>query len=444
MQPMSESPKEPAETLGQRLRRLRKEKGLSQQAISGPGLTTAHISRIEAGLRRPSVRAIRALAKQLDVSPEYLETGRPLGPRGDLEVRIADAELELRVGTEGDKASDTLRSLVAEARVLGDPMLTARAVATLGLTHSAAAAYGDAIPLLEEATASMVVTPPLRPDVYIALAQAYAAAGRRVEAVNLLESALAFVDTHAREHIGAYMRLAVNLSYALTDAGRLDEAREVLEEAVRRHGNSCDRRAQVSTYWTLARIAAMSGDAATALEHMRRAIALLEADEDSLALANAYGMFGQILVIDGRFDEARDPLDRCVSVLEREGRLEDLGLFVTDQAKCAVNRGETDEAERLANRALQLLAQSPGDHGGAIGALAMVQSQRGQTVEAEAMFKQAVDLLEQSNEFEEAGRVCRAWALMLRDQDRRDDAAKLLGRAAELEKKAQPRSLQTR
>ena len=129
-----------------------------------------------------------------------------------------------------------------------------------------------------------------------------------------------------------------------------------------------------------------------------------------------------------------------MSALEQEGRLEDLGLFVADQAKCAANLSETDEAERLANRALQLLAQSPSDQGGAIGVLAMVQSQRGQKAEAEPLFKQAVELLEQGNEFEEAGRVCRAWALMLRDQDRRNDAAKLLGRAAEVEKKAQPRA----
>jgi len=442
MSAMDEDFRESPETLGQRLRRLRKERGLSQKAISGPGLTTAHISRIEAGLRRPSVRAIRALAKQLDVSPEYLETGRPLGPRGDLEVRIADAELELRIGTRAEANTDTLRSLATDARALGDPMLTARAVAALGLTLSASAAYGVAIPLLEEATSSVSITPPLRPDVYIALAQAYSAVGRRVDAVDSLESALGFIEAHAHEHAGAYMRLAVNLSYALTDAGRLDEAREVLEEAVRRHGNNCDRRAQVSTYWTLARIAGMSGDSATALEHMRRAIALLEADEDSLALANAYGLFGQILVVDGRFEEARDPLGRCVSALEREGRVDDLGVLVADQAKCAVNLGDTDEAERLANKALQLLTQSPSYQGGAIGVLAMVQSRRGQTAEAESLFEKSVDLLERGNEFEEAGRFCRAWASMLSDQDRRNDAAKLLGRAAELEKKTQPRSLQ--
>src|SRR5665647_582380 len=136
MELMNDSKREPTETLGERLRRLRKERGLSQQAISGPGLTTAHISRIEAGLRRPSVRAIRALAKKLDVTPEYLETGRQLGPRGDLELRIADAELELRIGTRPEATAEDLHRLISEARVLGDPLTTARAVAALGVALS--------------------------------------------------------------------------------------------------------------------------------------------------------------------------------------------------------------------------------------------------------------------------------------------------------------------
>jgi transcriptional regulator with XRE-family HTH domain len=66
------------ETIGKRLRRLRKERGLSQSAICGPGTTTAHISRIEAGLRKPSVKALRLLAARIGVSAGYLETGEDL------------------------------------------------------------------------------------------------------------------------------------------------------------------------------------------------------------------------------------------------------------------------------------------------------------------------------------------------------------------------------
>ena len=394
-------------------------------------------------MRRPSVRAIRALAKKLDVTPEYLETGTQLGPRGDLELRIADAELELRIGTQAAATVENLRQLVSEARVLGDPLVTVRAVAALGIALSATSSYAEAIPLLEEAVTSPTITPALRPDIYLALARAHSAAGHLVESIRVLETSLGFVREHATEHVGAYMRFTVHLSRALTDAGRFAEARTVLEEAMQQPGDDYDRRAQVSSYWTLARIAAMSSETPAALEYMRRAIALLEADEDSLAQARAYGAYGQLLVIEGCFEDAGEPLDHCVNVLERAGRSDDLGLLVTDQAKCAAELGDVDEVERLANKALELLEQSPREQGGAIGALATARFLRKDTAGAEPLFAQAVDLLEQDSQFEESGRVCRAWALMLSDQDRLDEAAKLLDRAAELEKQAHPRSLQT-
>jgi tetratricopeptide (TPR) repeat protein len=437
---MNDPKREPTETLGERLRRLRKERGLSQQAISGPGLTTAHISRIEAGLRRPSVRAIRALAKKLDVTPEYLETGRQLGPRGDLELRIADAELELRIGTRPEATAENLQRLISEARTLGDPLITARAVAALGVALSATSSYTEAIPLLEEAIGSVTISPALRPDLYVALARAQSAAGNVAESIRVLETSLDFVREHASEYVGAYMRFAIHLSYALTDAGHFEEARAVLEKAMEEHGDDCDRRAQVSNYWTLARIAAMSGETTAALEHMRRAIALLEADEDSLALAKAEGAYGQILVLDGRFEEARGPLDNCVSILEHAGRSDDLGLFVTDQAICAAELGDAGEAERLASKALVLLEQSPREQGGAVGALALARVLRRDATGAEPLFARAVDVLEEDSQFAEASRLCRAWASMLDERGRGEEATKLVVRAEELEKRARPHS----
>src|SRR5438876_5581578 len=63
------------ESIGQRLRRLRLEKGLSQRELAGPGVSYAYVSRIEGGQRHPSLRAIRVLARRLGVSAQYLETG---------------------------------------------------------------------------------------------------------------------------------------------------------------------------------------------------------------------------------------------------------------------------------------------------------------------------------------------------------------------------------
>jgi transcriptional regulator with XRE-family HTH domain len=80
--------------VGARILATRKEKGLSQQDIACDGVTTAHISRIEHGLREPSVRAIRKIAGKLGVDAVWLETGLRSGTiiarPGD---RYSDAQL---------------------------------------------------------------------------------------------------------------------------------------------------------------------------------------------------------------------------------------------------------------------------------------------------------------------------------------------------------------
>lgn len=65
------------ETVGARLRRLRGEKGLSQRdvAVKCERVTYAYISRIEAGARTPSVRAIREMAAAIGVTAHFLEHG---------------------------------------------------------------------------------------------------------------------------------------------------------------------------------------------------------------------------------------------------------------------------------------------------------------------------------------------------------------------------------
>jgi ribosome-binding protein aMBF1 (putative translation factor) len=57
----------------------REERGLSQRELAEPGVSYAYISRIEAGARRPSLRALRKLAAKLDVTALELETGSDEG-----------------------------------------------------------------------------------------------------------------------------------------------------------------------------------------------------------------------------------------------------------------------------------------------------------------------------------------------------------------------------
>src|SRR5438046_7252587 len=88
------------ESIGQRLRRLRLERNLSQRELSSPGVSYAYISRIEAEARRPSVKALRQLAPKLGVPVEYLETGSDLREVDEPELALAYAAPKLRLADE--------------------------------------------------------------------------------------------------------------------------------------------------------------------------------------------------------------------------------------------------------------------------------------------------------------------------------------------------------
>jgi transcriptional regulator with XRE-family HTH domain len=62
-------------TVGERIRQRRLELGLSQRELASEGVSYAYVSRLEAGTRQPSVKALRKLAPKLGVSPHWLETG---------------------------------------------------------------------------------------------------------------------------------------------------------------------------------------------------------------------------------------------------------------------------------------------------------------------------------------------------------------------------------
>src|SRR6476469_10504452 len=119
MRPMAEPPTG-LETVGERLRRLRLERDFSQRDLSSPGVSYASISRIEAGARRPSVKALRMLAKKLGVSADYLETGSEISDTDERELRIADAELELRLADQPGEAEQKLEALREAAVAEGD------------------------------------------------------------------------------------------------------------------------------------------------------------------------------------------------------------------------------------------------------------------------------------------------------------------------------------
>lgn len=64
------------ETLGQRIRRIRQQRGLSLAKVGRDDFTRAWLSQIELGKAGPSTRLLRVIAERLGTPVEYLLEGR--------------------------------------------------------------------------------------------------------------------------------------------------------------------------------------------------------------------------------------------------------------------------------------------------------------------------------------------------------------------------------
>ena len=422
-----------AETIGQRLRRLRHERGLSQRELSSPGVSYAYISRIEAGARRPSVKALRMLAKKLGVSADYLETGSEIRDIDQRELRIADAELQLRLSDDPAEAERKLEELREEAVNAGDAPAAARANIALGLAAAAAGRNADAIDRLESGLEMAPVSPSGRPDVFATLGRAYAATSRPDKAVEVFERSLEEVEQDAPEDVAAQIRFTTYLSFALTDLGDLDRAQSVLDAALEKADALTDAYSRVRLYWGLARLNDLQGRPAAALDYVRRAIALLAVTDDTLHLARAHLLCGDILMAQGRAEEAGRNFDIAERLFGPNPEPVDIANLYTDQARRAAQLGDGDEAARRARAALDAVGDEyPHERGNALWALAEGLSLAGDTDAAHDAFGKATALLEKEGHRRDYVEAYRAWGKFLRRSGREDEALEVLERAADL------------
>jgi len=423
MQPDVTSRAPEPESIGERLLRLRRERGLSQRMLAGEGISASYISRVESGTRRPSVRALRLIAPKLGVSATYLETGSDLAQEEERKLRLYDAELELRLAPDPSQAEQALLAVLEEATAAHDEESAWRARVGLGLVAAHRGAYAEAIAKLEPAAEAGGLRPALHPDVFAALGRSYVGRGEHERAVALFERCLSELD--GADDPAASIRFATYLSYALADLGQLERARRVLGDVLERVGDVADPYSRVRLYWSQARLAADEGRMRLALATMQRAIALLEASEDTMHLARAHLLCAEILFSEGRLDEEGQHLERAEALLGEHAPAQDRAWLLSEQAKREARLGRAAGALAHAREALALLGDDdPAEQGRAHWALAEALVVEGGVDAADAAFRRADELLRSEGRY--TAQLYRAWAHALRAAGRDEEALRLL------------------
>jgi tetratricopeptide (TPR) repeat protein len=420
------------ETVGERLRRLREEQGLSQVDVAGPGVTGAYISRIERGERHPSVNAMRVIARNLGVTLAYLETGRELGDAEERELKLSDAELQLRLGSDLAELEPTLRQVLQEATAAGDHEAEVRARIALGLAASHRGDQREAIRRLGSLAARNRISPIGHPEAYAVLGRAYVEIGRGDEGVELFRSCIEAIRADDNENAALFVRFAGYLAAALVDTGNPAAAEEVMAEALEHARELADPYVRIRLHWSQARIAAASGRGQAALANMRKAIALLRTTEDTLQLGRAQLIYGEMLLAEDRLDEASRYFDLAGELLEAGAEVQDRAILLCERSKLEARRHRPAEALELAKRALALIGESDQhERARALWARGEAHAAAGDIEEAIADFEAAYALVRAEHGVHQHEiPILRAWGSALNAAGRTGDAVEILDRAA--------------
>src|SRR5689334_18715368 len=115
--------------IGQRIRKLRHERGLTQEALATPEFTKGYVSALERGAVRPSLKAMELLAQRLGVpitdflaSPDQAPTEPDLGAvQEDILYQSNYAKMLIRAG-QVDEAMRVIEGMESHARPYADKL----------------------------------------------------------------------------------------------------------------------------------------------------------------------------------------------------------------------------------------------------------------------------------------------------------------------------------
>ena len=348
-------PRRAHEAFGERLRRLRREAGLTQRQLAGSDLHPSYVSLLEAGHRTPTADALAVLAARLGVSTRDLSGDGVPG----LEAPLALAEAALGLGRPAE-AVDLLSPFSAawsSDAIVADPLLVRAA-----LGHATAlervGRLDDAVRVLERLRA-LDVQAPGRVDaarVAVSLVRIYRDAGDLDLAIDLGERALARLGPLTSPSVVAHVELVSTLAGAYAERGDLLRSASILDDLIARTDG--DPEAQAKACWNAAIAATERGRSADGLLLAEQATALLSTAPDPRGQARLRITLAWVLLAQSPPDaaRARAVLREALPLLRQYDGGLSLASAEAELARCELVLGRPDVARRHSTSALRRLA----------------------------------------------------------------------------------------
>jgi transcriptional regulator with XRE-family HTH domain len=419
-------------SLGQRLRALRVERGLSQADLAGDLVSPSYVSLIEADRRSPEREVLTGLAHRLGCSSLYLETGVVPEEINEQRLQLQFAEIALANG-ELDQAHERFRamSLQASSEIRhGAIWGLARTEEALGNLHEALT-HLEA--LLEPARAGEPGAPSLL-NLLIGRCRIYRLAGDFARSIEVGEDAVREVRELGLEGTEDEIRLASSLVGSYFARGDMFSAQHLVSRVIERAERLGSRQAQGNAYWNASAVAAARGQLTDALELASKTLALLAETSPDSSLAGMRVTYAWLLLRcdPPRLDEADAMLSRAHDLLADMSFGPHLASCETEMARSAMLRGDFGDAVQIAEQAIARCEEAGAAEGAqakVVSGLALIMS--GQPDEGAAQAASAAERLATMGSQVDAAQAWRDLAEALIHCGRADQAIEALRHAAD-------------
>ena len=338
-----------AHELGRRLRSIRVARGLTQGEVVGDTMSVAYLSRLETGARKPTVKALSALATRLDVTIDSLLAAEPGQDPDEVRLALDYAELALESGEPAEAAQHLDAALSRVSDVAGTGMRE-RARLLHARSLEASGREDDAIIELEGLLEDDTVSGVSRIKAGIALSRIHRETGDLGRAITCGEDVLSQLRAAGLDASDEAVQLAVTVAAAYFERGDTAHAVRLCAKAITQAETLDSPRARASAYWNASVMQANRGDITAAVPLAERALALLGEGQDARNLARLRAEVGrlQLELEPPAVDDARSNLQQAVTEMEWSSATPmDRAWTLLGLARAAFLSDDHDECRRL-------------------------------------------------------------------------------------------------
>lgn len=391
------------------------ELGLSLAGVAQKDFSRAFLNQIELGRGRPSSRILQIIAERLHRPVEYFLQD-PQTSSTAIELRLAEASTRIRRG-DGEKARELITELLARPQIA--PEIRARAQLVLAEALLKIRTIPEAIGVIKAGLKAAETSGwrALAVEFYDRMGSAYYQLRRPHEAGRWWDKAItAYEDAELSDPLlrARILGHRANVHYV---AGEPREAIAGYKSAIAAAEDVLDMPALGGIYEGLAMSLHKTGDLTRALEYAQRSLRLFDTLRDVRMSAQLRNNMAEILLSQGRAQEAEALFLEGAEQLRRVGDHELLPHLLAGAAEAALNSGDT----ALALSRMKTVLAAADESSDSTAKLAAervagrVTAATGQGAEARDHFERALELAAAVDSSADTGRVAFEYAQVLEE-----------------------------